>query len=260
MNDTISEQRDQITSSIEYAKKIQKAILPSNELMKICLPFSYVFYEPRDIVSGDFYWVSSVDKKVLVACADSTGHGVPGAIVSMIGNNGLNNCINEYGLTKPSQILDALTKYVEETFDKSVDAVRDGMDIALCLIDFENNKLEYSGANIPLYTTRGTELSVVKPDKQPIGKYEYRKPFTNHTINLVGVDNIYMCSDGIQDQFGGAKGKKFKIRRLKRLLMELSQQKLSRQKEMLKETFMEWKDGQEQVDDVCFIGITITND
>ena len=259
MNKTIADQKDQITASIEYAKKIQKAILPSNELMKICLPFSYVFYEPRDIVSGDFYWVASLGEKVLIACADSTGHGVPGAIVSMIGNNGLNTCINEYGLTKPAQILDALTKYVEETFDKSADAVRDGMDIALCLIDFEQRQLEYSGANIPLYTVSGTELAVYKPDKQPVGRYEYRQPFTNHIVSLRGVDNIYMCSDGIQDQFGGASGKKFKIRRLKRLLVELSQQDITNQKKMLEETFHDWKTGQEQVDDVCFIGINTAN-
>ena len=259
MNKTIAEQRDQITASIEYAEKIQQAILPSNELMKICLPFSYVFYQPRDIVSGDFYWVSSVGEKVLVACADSTGHGVPGAIVSMIGNNGLKTCINEYRLTKPSQILDALTKYVEETFDKSLHAVRDGMDIALCLIDFQKNQLEYSGANIPLYSVSGNELSVIKPDKQPIGRYEYRKPFTNHIVDLDGVDNVYMCSDGIQDQFGGVKGKKFKIRRLKRLLVELSQQEIPIQENMLKETFKDWKEGHDQVDDVCFIGINVVN-
>lgn len=258
MNETIAHQRDEITASIEYAKKIQKAILPSNELMKICLPFSYVFYRPRDIVSGDFYWVHSVGEKVLIACADSTGHGVPGAIVSMIGNNGLDTCVNEYGLSKPSQILDALNKYVEETFEKSVDAVNDGMDIALCLFDFAENTLEYSGANIPLYMVKGNELLVTKADKQPIGRYEYRKPFTNHLIKLDEVDNIYMCSDGIQDQFGGAKGKKFKIRRLKRLLVELSQQDISKQKGMLKETFLDWKEGEEQVDDVCFIGVNVS--
>ena len=259
MNETIALQRDEITASIEYAKKIQKAILPSNELMKICLPFSYVFYRPRDIVSGDFYWVHTVGDKVLIACADSTGHGVPGAIVSMIGNNGLDTCVNEYGLTKPSQILDALNKYVEETFEKSVDAVNDGMDIALCLFDFSANTLEYAGANIPLYMVKGNELLVTKADKQPIGRYEYRKPFTNHLVNLDGVDNIYMCSDGIQDQFGGAKGKKFKIRRLKRLLVELSQQDINKQKGMLKETFLDWKEDEEQVDDVCFIGVYVGN-
>ena len=259
MNSTIAEQRDQITASIEYAKKIQKAILPSDELIKICLPFSYVFYEPRDIVSGDFYWVHSVGEKVLVACADSTGHGVPGAIVSMIGNNGLDTCVNEYGLTKPSQILDALNKYVEETFDKSTDAVNDGMDIALCLFDFEKNQVEYSGANIPLYLVKENELIVIKADKQPIGRYYYRKPFTNHVISLNDINNIYVCSDGIQDQFGGYKGKKFKIRRLKRLLVELSHHEISKQKCMLKETFLDWKKDEEQVDDVCFIGINVRN-
>ncbi len=259
MNSTIAEQRDQITSSIEYAKKIQKAILPSNELMKICLPFSFVFYRPRDIVSGDFYWVHKLGEKVLIACADSTGHGVPGAIVSMIGNNGLDTCVNEYGLTKPAQILDALNKYVEETFEKSNDTVNDGMDIALCLFDFENNQLEYSGANIPLYMVKGNDLKVLKADKQPIGRYEYRRPFTNHTLNFSDADNIYMCSDGIQDQFGGSKGKKFKIRRLRNLLIELSQVDIKKQKGMLGGTFLDWKKDEEQVDDVCFIGIHVGN-
>lgn len=255
MNKTIGEQRDEITASIEYAKKIQKAILPSNELMKICLPFSYVYYRPRDIVSGDFYWVHTIGEKVLVACADSTGHGVPGAIVSMIGNNGLDTCVNEYGLSKPAQILDALNKYVEETFEKSSDTVNDGMDIALCLFDFAENTVEYSGANIPLYMVSNANLMVIKPDKQPIGRYEYRQPFTNHKLSLDDVDNIYICSDGLQDQFGGAKGKKFKIKRLKRLLVELSQQDINKQKGMLNDTFMDWKEGEDQVDDVCFIGI-----
>lgn len=255
MNKTIGEQRDQITSSIEYAKKIQKAILPSNELMKICLPYSFVYYEPRDIVSGDFYWVHSLGEKILIACADSTGHGVPGAIVSMIGNNGLNTCVNEYGLSKPSQILDALNKYVEETFEKSEDEVNDGMDIALCLIDFEQKKLEYSGANMPLYKVSASVLDVIKADKQPIGRFDYRKPFTNHTISLSDIDNIYMTSDGIQDQFGGAKGKKFKIRRLKRLLIELSQHPINKQQELISETFLDWKKDEDQVDDVCFLGI-----
>ncbi len=255
MNTTIGEQRDQITSSIEYAKKIQKAILPSNELMKICLPFSFVYYRPRDIVSGDFYWVHSIGEKVLIACADSTGHGVPGAIVSMIGNNGLNTCVNEYGLSKPSQILEALNKYVEETFDKSEDKVNDGMDIALCLIDFENQTLEYSGANMPLYTVRGNVLDIIKADKQPIGRFDYRKPFTNHVISLNDVDNVYLTSDGIQDQFGGAKGKKFKLRRLKRLLVELSQHPINEQQKLMNETFLDWKEDEEQVDDVCLFGI-----
>lgn len=259
MNETIAHQRDEITASIEYAKKIQKAILPSAELMKICLPFSYVFYRPRDIVSGDFYWVHMIGEKILVACADSTGHGVPGAIVSMIGNNGLDTCVNEYGLTKPAQILDALNKYVEETFDKSTDTVNDGMDIALCLFDFDKQEVEYAGANIPLYCVKGNELIVTKPDKQPIGRYFNRQPFTNHILSLNDIDNVYMCSDGLQDQFGGAKGKKFKIRRLKRLLIELSQQDISKQKSMLRETFMDWKEGQEQVDDICFIGVDVKN-
>jgi serine phosphatase RsbU (regulator of sigma subunit) len=255
MNKTIGEQRDQITSSIEYAKKIQKAILPSNELMKICLPFSFVYYRPRDIVSGDFYWVHSIGEKVLIACADSTGHGVPGAIVSMIGNNGLNTCVNEYGLSKPSQILEALNKYVEETFEKSKDAVNDGMDIALCLIDFNQQTLEYAGANMPLYTVRGNVLDVIKADKQPIGRFDYRKPFTNHVISFNDIDNVYLTSDGIQDQFGGAKGKKFKLRRLKRLLLELSQHPINEQQKLMNETFLDWKEDEEQVDDVCFIGI-----
>jgi serine phosphatase RsbU (regulator of sigma subunit) len=173
----------------------------------------------------------------------------------MIGNNGLNTCINEYGLSKPSQILEALNKYVEETFDKSEDKVNDGMDIALCLIDFENKTLEYSGANMPLYTVRGNVLDVIKADKQPIGRFDYRKPFTNHVISLNDVDNVYLASDGIQDQFGGAKGKKFKLRRLKRLLVELSQHPINEQQKLLNETFLDWKEDEEQVDDVCFIGI-----
>ena len=131
------------------------------------------------------------------------------------------------------------------------------MDIALCLIDFEQKTLEYSGANMPLYTMRGNELNVIKADKQPIGRFDYRKPFTNHLVSLNNIDNIYMTSDGIQDQFGGANGKKFKIRRLKRLLIEVSQHSINEQQKLINETFLYWKKDEEQVDDVCFIGINV---
>lgn len=256
-NRLIINQKNEITSSIEYAEKIQNAILPSREVMKKHLNDCFVFYLPRDIVSGDFYWIHPTEEKVLLACADCTGHGVPGAIVSMIGNNGLNNCVLESNLTKPNEILNKLNDYIEKTFIKSEHAIYDGMDIALVSFDPETLHLEYSGANIPLYIVRDNEVIVLKPNKQPIGKFDHHKPFELQHYNLLPNDMVYMFSDGIQDQFGGPKNKKFKIGNLKKLLVKMSNLPSDEQLELLSMSFFDWQREYEQVDDLCFVAFRV---
>jgi serine phosphatase RsbU (regulator of sigma subunit) len=207
---------DEITESFRYAKRIQTAILPPTILISETLPGSFVFFKPKDIVSGDFYWMEKVDGKILIAAADCTGHGVPGAMVSMVGNNCLNRTVREFGLIQPATILDQLTVLVENTFvhkdfnyDTKEDDIKDGMDISLCCIDISKKQLEWAGANNPLWIARSGEMIEIIADKQPVGKFDYRKPFTNHKIELQQGDTIYLFTDGYADQFGGPHGKKF---------------------------------------------------
>ena len=206
----------EVTDSIKYAKRIQSAILPSSKTIKEYLPNSFIFYKPKDIVAGDFYWLESKNDTVLFAVADCTGHGVPGAMVSVICNNGLNRSVREYGLINPSDILNKTREIVISEFEKSDEDVRDGMDIALCSIKYkvESKKsqttaiLQYAGANNPLWIVRDHELIDIRPDKQPIGKHFKNSSFTPHSIELKKGDTIYIFSDGYADQFGGPKGKK----------------------------------------------------
>ncbi len=261
---TINEQRSQlehknkeVTDSINYAQRIQKAILPSHRLIESYLPKSFVVYLPKDIVSGDFYWVEKKGNKIFFAVSDCTGHGVPGAMMSVIGQNALNRVINEFGITKPSEILDKLSALVEEAFSKSGSDVRDGMDIALCSLDTTTNKLEYAGANNPVYVYSGNDLKEIKGTKQPIGRFESKVPFTNHEVSLKSGDAIYLFSDGIADQFGGPDGKKYKYKRVKELLLQNNTKSHSEQKNNIITEFIKWKGQNEQIDDVCLMGIKI---
>ncbi len=275
----IAQAHQNITDSIRYAKRLQDAILPAERHIHALLPNSFVIYKPKDIVSGDFYWMVNKGGKILIAAIDCTGHGVPGALVSIVGNNGLMRTVNEFGLTKPAEILDKLSVLVEETLQQNDEAeVRDGMDMALCSFDNTKKVLEYSGANNPLYFVRvknGQELVdngkvlsplmfnethclyEIKPDKQPIGLFERRKGFTNHSINFTEGDTIYIFSDGYADQFGGAKGKKFLYRSLRELLLSIQGKQMKDQKVVLETAFENWRGSHEQVDDVCVIGIKL---
>ncbi len=253
----LEHQKKEVTDSINYAQRIQKAILPSHRLIESYLPKSFVVYLPKDIVSGDFYWVEKKGNKVFFAVADCTGHGVPGAMMSVIGQNALNRVLNEFGITKPSEILDKLTVLVEEAFSKSGSDVRDGMDIALCALDSSNNKLEYAGANNPVYIYSSNELKEIKGTKQPIGRFESKVNFVNHEVNLKNGDSVYLFSDGIADQFGGPDGKKFKYKRVKELLLQNNTKSHSEQKNNIITQFISWKGKQEQIDDVCLMGIKI---
>ena len=253
----IEERNREVRDSITYAKRIQTAILPSDKLVKEFLSDSFILFKPKDIVSGDFYWMEKIGEKIFYAVVDCTGHGVPGAMVSVVGHNALNRTIKEFGLTEPAAILDKLTELVEETFEKSESEVKDGMDISLCCLDLNMNQLKWAGANNPIWIHSKGEIQEIKADKQPIGKFDYRKPFTGHTIDLEKGDTIYIFTDGFADQFGGDKGKKFKYQQLKSFILTLQNKKMDEQKEILNNRFESWRGELEQVDDVCLVGVRV---
>ena len=253
----IEEKNREIIDSINYAKRIQAAILPSTEYIKTYLPDSFIIYKPKDIVAGDFYWVHPLPEKnkptVLFAACDCTGHGVPGALVSVVCHNALNRSVTEYGLSDPGKILDKTREIVIEEFEKSDGEVKDGMDIALCLLS--DNTLLFSGANNPLWIIRDNEIIEIKADKQPIGKHEQATPFSTKEIKLKKNDNIYIFSDGYADQFGGEKSKKLKASNMKKLFLSIQDKSLSDQKSLIDEQFEIWKGDLEQLDDICIIGV-----
>lgn len=247
-----------VTDSIRYAKRLQDSILPPEKRIRELLPESFVYYRPKDIVSGDFYWVDRVNGRVAFAAVDCTGHGVPGAFMSLIGHNGLNQAIRERGAGRPSEVLKVLNKLAFEALHKDREQflVRDGMDMALCNYDPSRRVLEYAGANSPLYIVRGTEVLRFQPDKRPIGSFEMDgQDFTDHRILLEQGDMVYLFSDGYADQFGGPKGKKFLYKRFRDLLLEISRYPAERQSSMLEEAFRGWRGVHEQVDDILVIGM-----
>ena len=251
----IEEKSKEITDSILYAKRIQAAILPPDKNVKQHLPQSFILYKPKDIVAGDFYWMEAIGNKTLFAAADCTGHGVPGAMVSVICNNGLNRSVREYGLTSPGEILDKTRDIVIQEFEKSEEEVKDGMDIALCSL--EGNKLQYAGAHNPLWIIRNGELTETKANKQPIGKFDNPTPYTTQNIELQPGDSFYIFSDGFADQFGGEKGKKLKTANFKKLLLSIQKESMTKQKQLINDAFEKWKGDLEQLDDVCVIGVRI---
>jgi serine phosphatase RsbU (regulator of sigma subunit) len=246
-----------ITDSIKYAKRIQGAILPSDNLIQRYFNDNFIFYLPKDIVAGDFYWMDAIDNNILIAAADCTGHGVPGAMVSIVCNNALNRAVREFGLIKPSEILDKVRELVIEAFEKSEDNIKDGMDIALCSLNLKNNELNYAGANNSIYLIRDDKLIEIKSDKQPIGKFMNNKPFTNHFQKILKDDKIYLFTDGYADQFGGEKGKKFKYKQFKELLLKHHNKTMIEQSTILSNTFNQWKGNLDQIDDICVLGIKI---
>ena len=273
-NKIIEEKNHEIIDSIKYAKIIQEAILPNNSL-KEDMSNCFVYYKPKDIVSGDFFWFKKFNNKFLLAAVDCTGHGVPGGFMSMVGHSGMNSAVNEYNLRKPSDILEQLSAYVIESFndEEGEGAIKDGMDASLCSIDLENNIVEFSGANNPLYIVRKNNNAVIdeknntlnlkhlenlyeiKGNRRPIGPSEQSKPFINHSIKLEKGDCIYFFTDGYPDQFGGPKGKKFMYKSFKRLLISIAKEPIEEQRRLLDERFEEWRSDHEQVDDICVIGI-----
>jgi tetratricopeptide (TPR) repeat protein len=251
----VEESHKDITDSIRYAKRIQSAILPPQKLVKEHLPNSFILYKPKDVVAGDFYWMEHKNDQVFFAAADCTGHGVPGAMVSVICVNGLNRSVREFGLSEPGEILDNTRKLVIKEFEKSEEEVQDGMDIALCAL--EGNKLKYAGANNPLWIIRNGKILETKGDKQPIGKYALEVPFVTHSLELQQGDTVYIFSDGYVDQFGGDYGKKFKAKALRELLLSVQSKTMEEQHSIIGEAFEDWRGDNEQIDDVCIFGVRI---
>lgn len=248
-----------VTDSIRYAKRLQESILPLDQRIRELLPGSFVLYRPKDIVSGDFYWVESINGKTVFAAVDCTGHGVPGAFMSLVGHNGLNQVVKERGLTKPNEVLDQLNRIAFETLHKDRDQyVRDGMDMALCTFHPEDLVLEFAGANCPLYVVRQEEVLQFAPNKMPIGGFALDdKLFSGHTVQLQKGDAAYVFSDGYADQFGGPRGKKFFYRQFRELLVRITPETPDRKKALLIEAFNDWKGTQEQVDDILVMGMQV---
>jgi len=253
----VEEKNAEILDSIQYAKRIQSAILPPPKLVRQYLEDSFILYKPKDIVAGDFYWMETEEDKVFFTAADCTGHGVPGAMVSVMCSNALSKAVKELGIYEPAKILDKTVELLEERFAKSEEEVKDGMDLALCCLDLKTQKLEYAGANNSLYYIKNGELKEVKPDKQPVGKHDGRQPYTNHTLDIKKGDCFYIFSDGFADQFGGPKGKKFMYKPFKKLLSDIHDKPMDEQKDILDRSIIEWKGPLEQVDDICIIGLRI---
>ncbi|HTB07307.1 MAG TPA: tetratricopeptide repeat protein [Bacteroidia bacterium] len=291
----IEEKNKEILDSINYAKRLQDAILPPLNLVKQYLPDSFVLYKPKDIVAGDFYWMevaplgspeggskepgnvsgvlshippSEGGEAILIAAADCTGHGVPGALVSVVCSNALNRTVKEFKITEPGKILDKVRELVLETFEKSESNVQDGMDISLIAISRQSSvdsiQIQWSGAYNSLCYIADGKMMEIPADKQPIGKTDNPKPFTTHTINLSpltqggeGGGLLYLFTDGYADQFGGPKGKKFKYKQLMEKLSVISCKSMTEQKDILEKTFEDWKGSLEQVDDVLIIGIRV---
>ncbi len=274
----LKHKEQEITDSIKYALRIQLSIIPTQQRVKSLLPKSMVYYRPKDIVSGDFYWIDNIDDEVLFAAVDCTGHGVPGAMMSVVGLKSLSQAVQDKRLTVPSDILQYLDIAVNDTLRQSSDpgSVKDGMDLALCSINYKTLTLQYAGAFNSLILIRkniastytvtnnrevfyGTNMLEIKSDKCPIGSNAdgVADTFTNHTLQLQKNDCIYIYTDGYADQFGGPNGKKFKYNQLKDMLASLADLPIDEHYARLDKTFNDWKGTQEQVDDVLVIGVKI---
>ncbi len=268
----IRQKNEDITDSINYAKRIQRSMLPREEEISEILRDHFVLYMPKDIVSGDFYWVTSVqltpqgkeivkdERLAIVAAVDCTGHGVPGALMSIIGNTLLNQTIKNPNINSPAEALDFLNQELPKNLKANKgEVIRDGMDMTMCAIDFKTRTVHFSGANNPIFLLRDGVMSELKADKQPVSGStdEEKKPFTNHVLKLKKGDIIYMFTDGYADQFGGPKGKKFKYRPFQELLLRNSSLPMEKQRTELERIILEWRGELEQVDDVLVIGIRL---
>lgn len=255
----LEEKNNEITDSIHYAKHIQEVIFPTPDIIRKRFPESFILFKPRDIVSGDFYWMNTVGDKTILAVVDCTGHGVPGAFISLLGYTGLRQAVLEQQLTDPAKILESMNLMVNETLKQSYEksSVRDGMDMTVCTIDHSNNTLEFAGANNPLYVVKDDKLQVIKGDGQSVGGFlDLTAPtFTKHNISLEPGTSIYMFTDGYPDQFGGSKGKKFKYTRFRELISAAASKTMSEQYTLLDKAIVQWQGDLEQVDDICVMGV-----
>jgi serine phosphatase RsbU (regulator of sigma subunit)/tetratricopeptide (TPR) repeat protein len=257
----VDEKHKEITDSINYAERIQRSLLASNELLSQNLMGHFVFFQPKDVVSGDFYWASKLsNNNFVLITADSTGHGVPGAIMSILNISCIEKAIEAEKLIEPSAILNHTRTKIIETLKKdgSVDGGKDGMDCSLISFDFKNNNMTYAAANNPIWLIRQGNILEFAPDKMPVGKHDRDNVlFSQHTIDLQKGDMVYTITDGMPDQFGGPKGKKFMNKQLKEFLISISDLPMSEQKEKLSNVLKNWKGDLEQVDDITILGIRI---
>ncbi len=253
-------QNKQITDSIEYASLIQTAILPPYDYIAQLIPEYFIFYQPRDIVSGDFYWITEKDGKIVVAVVDCTGHGVPGAFMSMLGTAFLNEIVNTEPALKADSILNQLRNQIKKSLHQTGkdEEAKDGMDISLCVIDKAKNRLQFAGAYNSLFMISENKPSMIKGDRMPIGIYmKEEKTFTNHEIMIQPGDMLYMFTDGFIDQFGGKNKRKFRIAPFKELLFSIHKKPVDEQQQILETEFITWKGRQEQIDDVLVFGFRI---
>lgn len=265
-NKIIEEKNINIQDSINYARRIQQSIFPSEDEIDAALKEYFIFYKPLNIISGDFYWMRNAPaetdqgKTVMLAVADCTGHGVPGALMSIVGNTLLNQTIKSLTIISPSQTLDFLNMELQKNLKhKDAGYIRDGMDIVICAIDYEKMLLHFSGANNSIYIVRNNELTELKGDRQAISAaadFE-QKPFTSQSFRLQSNDHVYLFTDGYSDQFGGERGKKFLDKRVKSLLLSLGGKNMAEQRELLSQQFESWRGGLDQVDDVLVIGFRV---
>lgn len=255
----LAEKNRNITESITYARKIQTAVLPPEELLRCLLPNHFVFFRPRDIVSGDFYWISKKDQCVYIAVADCTGHGVPGAFMSMLGFSMLNELVGLPVANNAANLLDTLRSKIKSALRQTGKdhEAQDGIDIALCIIDNEQHKLQYAGANNPLLILRQGQLLEFKADRMPIGIQAKEKPFTNHLIDTQHGDMVYLFSDGYIDQFGGVKNMRYRMENFRRFLISIHTLPPEQQKRELDTNLKQWMGATSQLDDILVLGFSL---
>lgn len=256
---TILREKSELLDSINYAKRIQTALLPSSAMIEERIGENFILYLPKNIVSGDFYWVEVQGDWVFFAVCDCTGHGVPGALINIVCNNALNRSIKEYGLIEPAKILDKVSELIVESIGLDGE-VKDGMDASICAFNKTTRELFWTGANIPLWIARSGivyEMLEFKPDKQTVGFSENRIPFTTHKIDIQKNDILYMASDGYADQFGGEAGKKMTRKKLKEILLLQKGKSLTKQQKNLLNFHTEYKKEGDQIDDILVLGVRI---
>jgi serine phosphatase RsbU (regulator of sigma subunit) len=259
-NDLITEQKKEITDSIQYASRIQNAMLPPGDYIDSLMPERFIIYMPRDIVSGDYYYITEKEDKIICVAADCTGHGVPGAFMSMLGIAFLNEIISKHAELHTDEILGELRTHVIASLHQTgkEGESQDGMDLALYILDPETRKIEFSGANNSLLVFRNGEMIEAKADKMPIGIHKrYKEPFARHNLELQKGDVIYTYTDGYPDQFGGPNQKKFMIKNFKKLLQEIHNKPMYEQKDIMERTLRDWMANTDQIDDILVIGVRI---
>lgn len=255
----IEKQNKEIKYSFDYAKKIQNTVLPRNEVFDNLFGEHFIFFKPRDIVSGDFYWITQNEHRIVLTAADCTGHGVPGSLMSMLGITMLHEIVNEKHVKHTEDILNQLRMSIARTLKQEgkIGEQKDGIDMALVIYDTKTRQLEFSGANNPIYVIRNGEMLEYKGNNMPVAYYEKMSDFTRYTIDMKQGDRVYMFTDGFPDQFGGPQGKKFKYRPFKDLLLEISERPMEEQHRILSLIFEEWKGDLSQIDDVLVIGLRL---